>query len=99
MPDGLEKLVEHDLSEDCPVCRAQEVVATALLPAAAAWEDSNGLPRFSLALQGAAGLLGTMLEQGVARDEIEAVLSRLLDDVEAHIAEEGAMGGPPLGSA
>ncbi len=40
-----------------------------------------------------------MLQDGVSRDDIEASLSKLLDDVEARIAEDKAMGGPPQGSA
>lgn len=40
-----------------------------------------------------------MLEEGIPRDEIEAALSRVLDDIEQQIAEDKAMGGPPMGSA
>ncbi len=57
------------------------------------------LPRFSLALHGAAGLLGAMLEEGIPRDDIEAALSRALDDSEQQIEEDKTMGGPPMGSA
>jgi hypothetical protein len=99
MAIDLDELIEHDLSDDCQVCHAQDIVATALLPAAAAWEHSSGLPRFSVALHGAAELLGVMLEEGVAREDIEAALSRLLDDIESRIAEDAAMGGPPQGTA
>lgn len=99
MAIDLDELIEHDLSDDCPVCHAQDIVANALLPAAAAWEHNSGLPRFSVALQGAAELLGVMLEQGVAREDIEAGLARLLDDIESRIAEDAAMGGPPQGTA
>ncbi len=96
---GLKELIDHDLSDDCPVCRAHDVVEMVLVPAAAAWELKNELPRFSIALHGAAGLLGAMLEEGVPRHEIEAVLGELLDDIERRIAEDNALGGPPQGNA
>ena len=99
MDDQIKKLIQHDMSDDCPVCRAQDVVAMALMPATAAWEMANELPRFSLALQGAAGLLGAMLEEGVDRGDIENSIGGLLDDIEAEIAEDQVMGGPPQGSA
>ena len=44
------------------------------------------LSQFSLALHGSAGLLAAMLEEGIPRDEIEAALSRVLDDIEQQIA-------------
>ena len=96
---GLKELIDHDLSDDCPVCRAHDVVEMVLVPAAAAWELKNELPRFSIALHGAAGLLGAMLEEGVPRHEIEAALGELLDDIERRIAEDNALGGPPQGNA
>ena len=99
MPIDLNALTEHDMSDNCPVCLAQELVDTVLLPAAAAWELRNELPRLSVALHGAAGLLSALLEEGVPRDEVEAALSRLLDDIEQQIAEDGVMGGPPQGTA
>ena len=98
IPD-LNHLIQHDLSDDCLVCRAQDVVAMALLPAAAAWEVDNGLPRFSVALHGAAELLGAMLQDGIGRETVEAALGELLDDIELRIAEDGALGGPPQGTA
>ncbi len=52
MTFDLTPLLDHDLSDDCPICRAQEVIQIALLPAAAAWELNNELPRFSIALHG-----------------------------------------------
>ena len=55
--------------------------------------------RFSVALHGAAELLGIMLAEGIAREEIEAALATLLDDIERGIGEDEAMGGPPQGSA
>ena len=99
MSSRLEHLTQHDLSDDCHVCRAQDVVAMALLPAAAAWEADNGLPRFSVALHGAAELLGAMLRDGVARDAVDAALGEVLDDIELGIAEDEALGGPPQGNA
>ena len=99
MAIDLNALTEHDMSDNCPVCRAQELVDTVLLPAAAAWELRNELPRLSVALHGAAGLLSALLEEGVPRDEVEAALSRLLDDIERQIAENEVMGGPPQGTA
>ncbi len=33
------------------------------------------------------------------RNDVEAALTRLLDDIEARIAEDQVMGGPPKGSA
>ena len=99
MKIDLDGLLDHNASEDCPVCQAQSLVEGALIPAAAAWELHNGLPRFSLALHGAAGLLGAMLEEGIPRDDIEAALSTLLDEIEQQIAEDKALGGPTQGSA
>ena len=95
----LTPLLDHDLSDDCPICRAQDVIQIALLPAAAAWELNNELPRFSVALQGAAELLGVMLEEGISREDIESALGQLLDDIEAQIAEDAVMGGPTQGTA
>ena len=71
----------------------------ALIPAAAAWELANELPRFSIALHGAASLLGVMMEEGVSRRDLETTLSELLDEIEAGIKEDEVMGGPPQGSA
>ncbi len=99
MRNELNKLVEHDLTDDCPVCRAQQMVAVALLPAVAAWEQSTELSRFSLALHGAAELLGAMLEEGLSREEVEEAVSQLLDEIEQRIAEDRALGGPPQGTA
>ncbi len=99
MPIDLNALTEPDMSDNCPVCRAQDLVDAVLLPAAAAWERRSDLPRLSVALHGAAGLLSALLEEGVPRDEVEAALSRLLDDIEQQIAEDEVMGGPPQGSA
>jgi hypothetical protein len=99
MPIDLNTLIEHDMSDNCPVCRAQNLVDVALLPAAAAWEMRSELPRLSIALHGAAGLLSALLEEGVPREDMEAALSRLLDDYEQQVAEDEVMGGPPQGTA
>jgi len=99
MPIDLNTLIEHDASDECPVCRAQNLVDLALLPAVAAWEMRSELPHLSIALIGAAGLLSALLEEGVPRDDVEATLSRLLDDYEQQIAENEVMGGPPQGTA
>ena len=99
MKVDLDQLTDHDPGDDCPVCRAQDVVMGALIPAAAAWEQSSGLPRFAVAINGAAELLGVMLEEGIPREDVEGALSRLLDDIEARINEDDAMGGPPQGTA
>ena len=99
MAVDLQQLTQHDMTDECPICHAQQMVRGALLPAAAAWEASEGLPRFSVALHGAAELLGVMLEEGIARDQIDAAFTTLLDDIERAIGEDEAMGGPPQGSA
>lgn len=99
MATELDKIVEHTGDDDCVACRAQEIAGAFLIPAAFSWEVSHNLPRFSLAIHGAAGLLATMLEEGIGRDEIEDALSRVLDDLEQQIAEDAIMGGPPQGSA
>ena len=94
-----DQLLDHDMSDECPVCQAQQLVAAVLVPAAATWESTNELPRFSVALHGAAELLGAMLAEGVRREEMETALGRLLDDIEERVAEDKMMGGPPQGSA
>ncbi|MGD9740181.1 MAG: hypothetical protein AB7U48_12370 [Bauldia sp.] len=99
MAIDLKSIVTHDSTESCVACRAQDVAIQVLAPAVEAWETSNGLPRFALALHGAAELLGKMLQQGVSRDDVESALSLLLDDIERQLAEDAAMGGPPQGSA
>ena len=99
MKIDLEELVTHDSTEDCIVCHAQEISSQTVVPAVMAWEDAAGLPRFSVALHSAAGLLGAMLARGVPRADLERTLSGLLDDIERQIAEDDAMGGPPQGTA
>ena len=95
----LDELVMHDSTEKCIVCHAQDISSQIVVPAVMAWEDAAGLPRFSVALHGAAGLLGAMLARGVPRVDLERILSALLDDIERQIAEDEAMGGPPQGTA
>lgn len=97
-PD-FDEILTHDETDNCIPCRAQELTMVALIPAAAAWEMTSGLPRYSMALHGAAGLLATMLEEGISREEIERTLKSMLDDIEQQIAENGALGGPALGNA
>ena len=99
MPIDLNSITEHDMSDNCPVCRAQNLVDMVLLPAAAACELQNELPRLSIARHGAAGLLSALMEEGVPRDDVEAALSRLLDDIEQQVAEDKVMGGPPQATA
>ena len=99
MSVDLKELTDHDHSDECPVCRAQNIVQSALLPAASAWETNDELPRFSVALHGAAELLGVMLEEGISREDIESALGQLLDDIELRTAEDKALGGPTMGSA
>ena len=96
---SFEEIITHDNTEDCVACRGQDIVGQFLIPAAAAWEATSGLPHFSLALHGAAGLLGTMLAEGVSREEVEAALFRLLEDIEGQIAEDRMIGGPTQGTA
>jgi hypothetical protein len=99
MAVDLPQLTQHDMTDECPICHAQQVVRGALIPAAVAWEVSEELPRFSVALHGAAELLGVRLEEGIAREQIEAALATLLDDIERGTHEDKAMGGPPQGRA
>jgi hypothetical protein len=82
MAVSLEEIVTHDSTEDCIACRARDFVAQIVVPAAEAWEMSTDLPRFSIALHGAAGLLGGILEAGVSRE-----------DIEEQLTENRAMGG------
>ncbi len=99
MDVDLKTIVEHDLNDDCPVCRTQDIVEMALIPAASAWELANGLPRYAIAFHGAAGLLGAVMNEGVSREDVETVLAQLLDEIEAQITEDQMMGGPPQGTA
>ena|SRR6185369_7838649 len=99
MSSPLDEIVSHDNTEECVACRSRDLVADIVVPAVAAWEVTADLPRFSLALHGAAGLLGTMLAGGVGREEIDDALSLLLDEIESQVAEDGALGGPAQGTA
>jgi hypothetical protein len=99
MPIRLDQILTHDNTEECVACRSRDFTAEIIVPAVAAWEASENLPRLSLAIHGAAGLLGVMLADGVSRDQIDEALSRLLDEIEAEVAEEGALSGPALGNA
>lgn len=93
------QIVDHSGDDDCSACRAQDIVTAFLMPAVSAWESSHNLPRFSLALHGASGLLGAMMDEGLERSEIETALSHLLDEIERQIEEDKILGGPPQGSA
>jgi hypothetical protein len=99
MPIRLDEILTHDNTEECVACRSRDFTAEIIVPAVAAWEASEELPRLSLALHGAAGLLGVMLADGVPRDQIDDALSRLLDEIEADVAEEGPLSGPTQGTA
>ncbi len=94
-----EDLTTHDETEECTVCRAQDVVSFMLVPAVAAWEHANQLPQHSLSLHGAAALIGFMMQDGARREDIERALAGLVDDMEQQIAEERAFGGPAQGNA
>ncbi len=59
----------------------------ALMPAAAAWEVNDELLRLSVALHGAAELLGVILEEGVPRQDIGAALGR---SIGRHVGDQGA---------
>ncbi|MEK9684475.1 MAG: hypothetical protein VW226_08000 [Rhodospirillaceae bacterium] len=99
MNSDLEKLLTHEYSDDCTTCKAQDVAALSLVPAVAAWETAYELPQYSIALNGAAQLLGAIIADGVARSDVEDALRQLLDEVEEQIREEGLLGGPPQGTA
>ena len=59
--------------------------------------DASGLS--TRRMHEAPSLLGAMLEEGIERDDIEAALTEILDDIERQIAEDKIMGGPPQGNA
>ena len=94
MHNDLQKLLAHEYSDDCIVCRAQDVVEFSLVPAAPAWETANELPQYSVALNGAAQLLAAMIADGLSRNDVEEALKHLLNDLEAQIKKEGVFGGP-----
>ncbi len=93
------KILAHEYSDDFMVCRAQDVVAFSLVPAAAAWETANELPQYSVALNEAAQLLAAMIADGLSRSDVEEALKRHLGDLEAQIKEDGVFGGPTQGNA
>jgi len=95
----LNELIEHDSSDDCPVCRALDFTYAVVAPAVASWEASNEFPKFSLALNGAGALLGALLEEGVPRHELDKAVAAILDDIEQQVAEQGVLGGPTQGTA
>lgn len=99
MTFDFDQIVDHTSDDDCPVCRAQDIISAFLVPAVSAWEMAHNLPRYSLAIHGAAGLIGVMLEEGIGREEIESALAGVLDDIERQIAEDRMLGGPTQGSA
>ena len=99
MNPTFEKIITHDASDDRPVCRAQDIVNFSLVPAVAAWEQAHEMPRHSLAIQGAASLMVFMIQNGVAREDIEKAVAHILDDYELQMAEEGLLGGPHQGTA
>jgi hypothetical protein len=99
MSNPLDEIVTHDNTGECIACRSRDLVAEIVVPAVAAWEMAAELPRFSLALHSAVGLLGTMLAGGVTREQIDAAVSLLLDEIESQVAEDGALWGPTQGTA
>ena len=99
MNPTFEKIIAHDEADDCPVCRAQDIVSFSLVPAVAAWEEAHQMPHHSLAVHGAASLMAFMIQNGVARKDIEEAVAHILDDYELQMAEEGLLGGPHQGSA
>ena len=99
MNNDLKKILAHEYSDDCMVCRAQDVVAFSSVPAAAGWETANELPQYSVALNGAAQLLAAMIADGLSRSGVKEALKRLLGDLEAQIKEDGVFGGPTQGNA
>ena len=99
MNPTFEKIITHDESDDCPVCRAQDIINFSLVPAVAAWEEAHQMPRHSLAVHGAASLMAFMIQNGVARDDIEKAVAYILDDYELQMAEDGLLGGPHQGTA
>lgn len=98
MPIDIKAIVTHDSTDNCVACRAQDIAAQVLVPAAEAWESSHGLPRYSVALHGAAELLGRLLQGGVEREDLDHALTTLLDDIEAQLSEDASI-GPTQGTA
>ena len=88
----------HVVTGTKPSCPAA-LCYPARTPAAAAGESKSELRRFAVARHGAAELRGVMLQDGVERQEVDAALSALLDEIEQRISEDQVMGGPPEGTA
>jgi hypothetical protein len=99
MNPTFEKIITHNASDECRVCRAQDIVSFSLVPAVAAWEQAFQMPRHSLAVHGATSLMAFMIQNGVARNDIEEAVAHVLDDYEMQIAEEGLLGSPHQGTA
>jgi hypothetical protein len=99
MKKRFEEILTHDNTEECVACRSRDFVNDVIIPAVGAWEATTDLPRFALALHGAAGLLGAILAEGVPREEIDDALATLLDEIGTQVAEEGALSGPAQGNA
>jgi hypothetical protein len=57
------------------------------------------MPLFVVAVHGAASLMAFMIQNGVARKDIEEAVAHILDDYELQMAEEGLLGGPHQGTA
>ena len=99
MNETFKKIVTHDETDDCPACRAQDIVNASLVPAVAAWEEAYQMPRHALAVHGAASLIAFMIQNGVSRGDIEEAVAKIVDDYEMEIAEQGLLGGPHQGTA
>ena len=57
------------------------------------------MARYSLAVHGAASLMAFMIQNGVARKNIEEAVAHILDDYEMQMAEEGLLGHHHQGTA
>ena len=64
-----------------------------------AYEEAHQMARYSLAVHGAASLMAIMIQNGVARKDIEEAVAHILDDYEMQMTEEGLLGGPHQGTA
>ena len=99
MSSTFDDIITHDASDECLACRAQDIVNASLVPAVAAWEDAYQMPRHSLAVHGAASLMAYMLQNGVARPDIEKAVASILDDYQQQMAGDGLLSGPHQGTA
>ena len=87
---SLEEIITHDNTEDCVACRAQDIVAQILVPAAAAWEATSALPHFSLAIHGAVLVLsgpGLRAEAGESGLPLEVIEYRAVREAAADVAK------------